>query len=231
MSGKTVGLNRPETFTEKVIALTFDDGPSPFTTPSILNALAQYNAKATFYMCGGMLRNREWIVRRVAADGHEIGNHSHSHKARPPESLAFREVDGVQQKLKGIVGYDPRTYRPPYGIENSSTTSRARHLRMPIVLWTADTLDWKLHSSGLVSSRAVAGMKPGGIILMHDIHEHTAQAVPAILAAAHARGYKCITVSEMLTKWQALADQEAAAKKAKAEAEAKTRASAAPGQK
>ncbi|MBL8049395.1 MAG: polysaccharide deacetylase family protein [Chthonomonas sp.] len=220
MSGKTVCLNRPSNFTEKVVALTFDDGPSPFTTPRILRTLAKYDARATFFMVGQMVPHREWLVRHIASLGHEIGNHSHSHRPRPPQAVAKFEVDGTEDKLAAILGYGPRTYRPPYGIEDSSTTVRARQKGMPIVLWTGDTLDWKFKSAQPVITRAISALKPGAVLLMHDIHEHTANAVPAIMAVIHQRGYKCITISEMMTKWNDLALREIAEKKAKAAAAA-----------
>lgn len=227
LAGKVVCLNRPSTFKEKVIALTFDDGPSPFTTPFVLQSLKKYNAKATFFCLGNMLRNREWIVRQTAAEGHEIGNHSCNHRPRPPQSVAVAEVDGTNERLKNILGYEPRTYRPPYGIQNASTTLRAQQNRMPIVLWTCDTNDWRVHNTGAVIAAAARGIQPGGVILMHDIHQHTARAVPAILALLHSKGYQCITVSEMMSKWQAQADADARAALAAAQAKAAQAAQAA----
>lgn len=213
--GKTM-LNMPVGFTEKVIALTFDDGPNPATTPSILSALRRYRAKATFYVVGGMVHNREWILRRAAAEGHQIGNHTFSHHARPPMSRAITEIAHTDARIKGAVGYLPTTFRPPFGILNSATTAVERSKGSPIVLWTGDSLDWKYKNADMVYRRVMANAHPGGVILMHDIHPSTMQAVPRILASLSLRGYRCITIPEMMVKWDEFSAKRAATLKAKA---------------
>lgn len=199
--GKTV-LNKPHGMTEKVVALTFDDGPSPYTTPFVLDSLRKHKAKATFFVVGYMVRHREGILRRIVNEGHVIGNHSLSHKANPPKSVASWEISKTNALIKEVIGRSPNLYRPPYGIRTAQTTLYAKGKGMPIVLWTGSSADTATKDSAKVYRNVMAAVQPGAVILLHDIQPHTAEAVPKILASLAKKGYRCVTVPEMLTAWK-----------------------------
>ncbi|MBS1723831.1 MAG: polysaccharide deacetylase family protein [Armatimonadetes bacterium] len=213
-AGRTV-LNKPA-MTEKVVALTFDDGPSPFTTPTVLDSLKKHHAKATFFLVGQMIHRREYLLRRMMAEGHVIGNHSWSHPYHPDPAKAKDEVRRTNQAIHQVTGFYPAVFRPPGGIMDSWTARLAKAQGLPSVIWTGSSADTATTSSAVVYRNVVAAAHPGAIILMHDVKSHTAAAVPAILATLEKKGYRFVTVPEMLRIWQAAkkkaADQQVAAK-------------------
>ncbi|MEW4353577.1 polysaccharide deacetylase family protein [Streptococcus pneumoniae] len=179
----------------KLVALTFDDGPSPATTPKALDILAKYNAKATFYMLGKNVAGNEDLIKRVKAAGHEIGNHSWDHPQLPtlPLEMAVQQITDTQAVLKEVLGEAPRTMRPPYGaisqdIQNASDVS--------FMMWDIDTLDWKSHNTEAIMNE-VHKTQPGSVILMHDIHQTTIDALPSVLEYLKQNGYTFVTVSEL----------------------------------
>lgn len=198
---KTV-MNPPKGFSEKVIALTFDDGPSPFTTPKILDSLKRRNMKATFFLVGQMVQHREKIVQRIVAEGHDLANHTNSHSMWPNAAKAAMELDLPAKRIKDAVGFTPQLFRPPYGNLKATTTALARKRMMPIIYWTGTGGDTATHSPQRVANAAIAGIRPGAIILLHDIQPHTMRAVPAILDAAKKKGFTLVTVSELLRKYE-----------------------------
>lgn len=199
-NGKTL-INAPK-MTEKVIALTFDDGPSPFTTPPILDSLKKADAKATFFVVGQMCRGREKILLRIANEGHAVANHSWSHPMNPSAASARGEIEQTNAIIKKTLGFTPRLYRPPYGNLKARSTGVAKTQGMPIVIWTGSGGDTSTKSPDRVYQASVAAIKPGAIILLHDLWPHTMKAVPRILATAKKMGYTFITVPEMLDRWE-----------------------------
>jgi peptidoglycan-N-acetylglucosamine deacetylase len=183
------------------IALTFDDGPSEKLTPRLLDLFAQHRIHATFFVIGENVAQHPEIVKRAAREGHEIGNHSWSHP-----NLAKMSDDGVRSQIKrteeaitGAIGTRPTLLRPPYG----SLTSHQKHfihdeLGYEIVLWDVDPLDWKRPGPSVVTNRILKETRPGSIVLSHDIHPGTIEAMPATLNELEAKGFKFVTVSELL---------------------------------
>ena len=183
----------------KVIALTFDDGPGPYTA-HLLDVLDQYGAKATFFLIGSKVSSQANIVRSIHARGHQLGNHSWSHPELPklPVDQIADEIDRTNDAIKQATGVTPAILRPPYGAVNGVVLEQLRLRGMSSILWSVDTRDWADRNSDIVCSRAVAGARPGAIILMHDIHQTSVGAVPCILSALKQQGYSFVTVQGLI---------------------------------
>ena len=183
----------------KVIALTFDDGPGPYTA-HLLDVLDQYGAKATFFLIGSKVSSQANVVRSIHARGHQLGNHSWSHPELPklPAGQIAGEIDRTNDAIKQATGVTPSILRPPYGAVNGVVLEQLRLRGMSSILWSVDTRDWADRNSDIVCSRAVAGARPGAVILMHDIHQTSVGAVPCILNALKQQGYLFVTVQGLL---------------------------------
>ena len=183
----------------KVIALTFDDGPGPYTA-HLLDVLDQYGAKATFFLIGSKVSSQANVVRNIQARGHQLGNHSWSHPELPklPVDQIAGEIDRTNDAIKQATGVTPAILRPPYGAVNGAVLEQLRLRGMSSILWSVDTRDWADRNSDIVCSRAVAGARPGAIILMHDIHQTSVNAVPCILSALKQQGYSFVTVQGLI---------------------------------
>ena len=183
----------------KVIALTFDDGPGPYTA-QLLDILDQHGAKATFFLIGSKVSSQANVVRSIQARGHQLGNHSWSHPELPklPVNQIAGEIDRTNDAIKQATGITPAILRPPYGAVNGAVLEQLRLRGMSSILWSVDTRDWADRNSDIVCSRAVAGARPGAIILMHDIHQTSVGAVPCILSALKQQGYSFVTVQGLL---------------------------------
>ena len=183
----------------KVIALTFDDGPGPYTA-HLLDVLDQYGAKATFFLIGSKVSSQANVVRNIQARGHQLGNHSWSHPELPklPVDQIAGEIDRTNDAIKQATGVTPAILRPPYGAVNGAVLEQLRLRGMSSILWSVDTRDWADRNSDIVCSRAVAGARPGAVILMHDIHQTSVSAVPCILSALKQQGYSFVTVQGLI---------------------------------
>ena len=183
----------------KVIALTFDDGPGPYTA-HLLDVLDQYGAKATFFLIGSKVSSQANVVRSIHARGHQLGNHSWSHPELPklPAGQIAGEIDRTNDAIKQATGVTPAILRPPYGAVNGVVLEQLRLRGMSSILWSVDTRDWADRNSDIVCSRAVAGARPGAVILMHDIHQTSVSAVPCILSALKQQGYSFVTVQGLI---------------------------------
>jgi peptidoglycan/xylan/chitin deacetylase (PgdA/CDA1 family) len=191
------------------IAMTFDDGPSPALTPKLLDILKERHIHATFFVLGQMVKAHPEILQREVAEGHQIGNHTWDHlpltKVVSQEGGLDHEIADTSALIKQVTGNAPVILRPPYGATNPRL-SRAieKQYGMKVILWSVDPFDWKDPGSQVVEQRILsgwkesAGAKPGAIILSHDIHKGTIEAMPATLDALLAKGYKFVTVSELL---------------------------------
>ena len=185
----------------KYIALTFDDGPHPSNTPRLLSILRERNVKATFYVIGRSVNLYPQILRQTVAEGHEIGNHSQTHRllSKLSDSEVINELRRCRESVLQASGATMRTMRPPYG----GLLQRQREMvhaefGYPTILWSCDPLDWKRPGVGVVSSRLINGASDGGILLAHDIHAPTIDAVPATIDSLLRRGFKFVTVSQLI---------------------------------
>ena len=180
----------------KAVALTFDDGPNPNTTPVALELLKKYNAKATFFMVGRSVAGNEDIIKQVVAEGHQIGNHSWSHPLLTKISLeeAKSQINDTTEALKKASGQDVHIMRPPYGGINSTIQAA---VDQSFILWNIDTLDWKNRNTASIM-REVRKTQPGSIILMHDIHQTSIDALPTVLQYLTEQGFELVTIDELM---------------------------------
>jgi peptidoglycan-N-acetylglucosamine deacetylase len=183
------------------VAMTFDDGPNPTLTPKLLDILAQRKMKATFFVLGENAERYPEILKRAVAEGHEIGNHTWSHPnlATSSEDTVRSQLQRTDDLIRQIIGFRPRIMRPPYG----ALTSKQRQwvheqFGYDVILWEVDPLDWKEPGPAIVARRIISQTKPGFIILSHDIHAQTIAAMPQTFDALLAKGFKFVTVSELL---------------------------------
>lgn len=183
------------------VAISFDDGPHPTLTPKLLDILKERNVKATFYVIGKNVAQYPEIVKRMAAEGHEVGNHTWNHPSLPKLSAAT-VAEEIQKTTRAIVdacGITPTTMRPPYGATNAALNKRmAQEFGLPVILWSVDPQDWKIRRASHVSTHLVQNTSAGDILLAHDIHPSTIEAMPATLDALLAKGFKFTTVTELL---------------------------------
>lgn len=196
------------------VALTFDDGPHAALTPKALDILKKHGAKGTFFMLGSNASRHRSLVARAASEGHEVGVHTWNHIKMNSSSRAKvdNEISRTQNLLAKAAGTYPRVMRPPYGATNKSLVDHMyNHYGMASVLWDVDTEDWRKPGVSKVINTAVTKAKPGSIILVHDIHATTLDALEGIVTGLQARGFKLVTVSELLAHGKQEAEAAAAA--------------------
>ncbi len=183
------------------IALTFDDGPHPVHTPKLLDILKARGVKATFYVIGRSVETYPDIARRIVAEGHEIANHTWSHPSLSKLGAASvkREMDRTTEVIRSVTGVTPKTMRPPYGATNARLNKRLdEEFGMKVIMWSVDPLDWKYRNASRVTSEILNNTQPGGIVLAHDIHPSTVDAMPATIEGLKAKGFRFVTVTELL---------------------------------
>ena len=184
----------------KCVALTFDDGPGPLTG-RLLDSLVAEGVTATFFVLGQNVRVHPDLVARMVRSGMVVANHTWDHRDMKRLSLddARSEVDRTSAEITKATGLTSTLLRPPYGSYNAQVTT----LGQAIILWDVDTEDWKNRSASVTTTRALATARAGSIILMHDIHASTIEAVPGIVRALKSRGFTLVTVPQLLGQTQA----------------------------
>lgn len=182
----------------KCVALTFDDGPVPGDA-RLLNILKAAGAHVTFFVLGSQVGTNEDLLKREAAEGHEIGNHTFTHMklAGAPAAKVEEEIGRTQDAIRQVVGKAPTVFRPTYGATDRQLDTIARRDKLAQILWIVDTDDWRDHKPALIQKRVLKETKPGHIVLMHDTRPTTVEAVPGILKALAAQGYAFVTVSQL----------------------------------
>ena len=182
---------------KKVVALTFDDGPNPATTPQALDTLAKYNVKATFFVLGKNIAGNESLLKRMKSEGHEIGNHSWDHPVltKLPLEDAKKEITDTEASLVNAVGTSSKLMRPPYGAISDDIRNS---LDLSFILWNVDSLDWKSKNETAILTEIQHQVTNGSIVLMHDIHQPTVNSLPKVIEYLKEQGYTFVTVSELL---------------------------------
>jgi peptidoglycan/xylan/chitin deacetylase (PgdA/CDA1 family) len=197
------------------VALSFDDGPGPYT-PEVIAILARRHVPATFFEVGVLERYFHASTAAIVARGWAIGDHTEAHAPMSRLSAAAQQAQLLEDA--GVIGQYgarfPRLFRPPYGLWNDTTLGLLHRYRMLMVLWTVDTADYRRPGMAAIVHAVVAGARPGAIILMHDAggdRSETVAALPKIIGALHARGYRLVTVPQLLLDNPAPANQQVSA--------------------
>ncbi len=183
---------------EKLIALTFDDGPYGETTNRILDVVEAYadeNVHVTFFTLGSQVEKFPNVVKRANELGCEIANHTYDHKnlTKISEDEIVTQVESEADLVENLIGIRPRLVRPPYGAKDDTVRATVQY---PLILWSIDTLDWKTRDADSTVEEAMKATD-GDIVLMHDVRESTAEAAEKIIPALLEQGYKLVTVSEL----------------------------------
>ncbi len=180
----------------KLIALTFDDGPIRSTTAELLDGLARRGVPATFFLVGEQIVGNEDLVRRMDAEGHQIGIHTYDHVTLTGLNTADfdAQVDKTRQMLINILGHNDFVLRPPYGLYDQGVQNKAG---CPIILWSIDPKDWGDKNTDRVASHIVEEAQDGAIVLMHDIYPTSVQAALRVVDMLHEQGYLFVTVEQL----------------------------------
>ena len=181
---------------EKLIALTFDDGPRRATTSALLDGLSQRGVPATFFLIGSNLDGNEDLVLRMETEGHQVGIHSYNHKMLTDLSDAdfYEEVDALRHRLEGLLGHDSLVLRPPYGMVDSAVRRRAN---APIIQWSIDPEDWSDTNTARQVAHILNRVKDGDIILLHDIYPSSVETALRVVDALLSKGFYFVTVDEL----------------------------------
>ena len=189
-SGRAIDPNRP------MVALTFDDGPYAPVGNQIMDCLAQYGGKATFYVVGDRCAAYQAEMQRMAAEGHEIGNHTYNHKYLhkvSAEEIQYQVNKGIEA-VQAACGAVPATMRLPGGNKNATVLA---NVHVPVIMWSIDTLDWKTRNTQSTVDKVLGNVSDGDIVLMHELYRATGDAAVQIIPALVERGYQLVTVSEL----------------------------------
>ena len=186
---------------QKIVALTFDDGPGPYTE-ELLDFLQQEGVRATFFVLGTRVDSYPRLIRRMAAEGHEVGNHSNAHNMLNRMDLVGvrKEMGRCAEKIEKLLGYRPSVMRCPGGNTSSTVTQYAQEAGIPIAYWSVDTRDWESRNKDAILNVAFGknGIKDGSIVLMHDIYKTTVEAAKEMILRLKAEGYTFVTTSELI---------------------------------
>ncbi|TAF11163.1 MAG: polysaccharide deacetylase family protein [Nostocales cyanobacterium] len=187
---------------QKVIALTFDDGPWPKSTAQVLDILKKNNIKGTFFVVGQNVKNYPDLTRRIVAEGHSIANHTwhHWYHQMNPQVAAY-EVANTSDIIFKTTGVKTGLFRPPGGIMSNGVAAYAKNNNYAIIMWSSDSIDYSRPTVPKLINNIFNAAKPGGIVLMHDgggDRTHTVKALPEIIGRFRKQGYKFVTIPEML---------------------------------
>jgi len=200
-----------------VVALTFDDGPDPASTPGVLDALARHRARATFFVLVDRAETHPDLIRRMLNSGHEVGLHGVDHKrlTRLDRRVVGSHIATGIRRLAAVTGQEPRWFRPPYGSQGLRSYVAARRRGIDVVVWTADCEDWVQRPEERIAQQAIEAARPGAVLLLHDslaadpdepLDNPTLdrpKIADLVLAGLDERGYRAVSMSELLQGRQA----------------------------
>jgi len=180
------------------IALTFDDSPNGQTTERLLDGLKARGAHATFFVIGEQLEGQETLLRRMAAEGHQVGNHTWTHRRLDTTgAVGLRELERTEEALHAVLGGSGYWIRPPWGFAGAETL---RGARAPLIYWTLDTEDWSVLDAERVSRSIIEGAADGDIVLLHDCYETSVDAALRAVDELSARGFAFVTLEELFAR-------------------------------
>ncbi|WP_094671355.1 polysaccharide deacetylase family protein, partial [Hydrocoleum sp. CS-953] len=215
---KNITLNNEQ----KVIALTFDDGPWNKTTEQILDILKKHNIRATFFVVGQHLNTRQEIGKKIVEGGHVIANHTWNHptpKSKMNPDRIKSEIGRTADLIYRTTGRTTNLFRPPGGVLENGLADYAKERKQTVVLWSADSVDWYYRSAKEITKKVLNRSSNGGIVLLHDgggPRGHVVEALPNIIAGLKKQGYEFVTIPELLTiKDRELHQQELAKQQSK----------------
>jgi len=183
---------------EKVVALTFDDGPDPIDTPAVLDILKEKEVRATFFVLGKAAQSNSNLLRRLVKEGHEIGNHGFNHDYQ--QRRLIEEMNQTDQVVFAATGNHTYFYRPPGGFVSKSQLEATKRNGHVAALWSVDSKDWRNPGVKQIVDNVMKNIFPGSIILMHDggyQRSQTVKSLGPIIDALKARGYRLATLSEL----------------------------------
>jgi peptidoglycan/xylan/chitin deacetylase (PgdA/CDA1 family) len=185
---------------EKLIALTFDDGPRESTTQRLLEILAEYGAKATFYLQGTQVERFPGLARKIVEQGHEIGNHTffHSNLITVSDEDLRNELIFANRIIEEATGVVPMTFRPPGGKRDERVVRASNDLGMVVAMWTINPIDYTRPSSSNISTLILNQARNGSVVLLHEGVEPTVQMLPGLLKALRHDGFRFVTVTELI---------------------------------
>ena len=181
---------------KKLIAFTFDDGPSTSNTNYLLDNLDKYNARVTFFVLGSRVKNNKEVLKRAYLQGNDIGSHTYNHRNLNllSDEAVIDEIKRTNDEIKNIIGISPTLLRPPYG----NLTNRVKDLAdMHIILWNIDPLDWKYKDKNRVANEIIEHAHDGAIVLIHDIYKSSVDGALLAMEELEKQGYAFVTISEM----------------------------------
>ena len=185
---------------EKVVALTFDDGPMP-DTPRVLDILKKYQIPSTFFVVGSHMEAYPDLMKRIVEEGHAVGNHTWHHDYHViDDATAAAELGRTADLLKELTGVQTRLFRPPGGVLTNGLVDYAARNNYAVAMWSLDSLDYRLNIGG-IAERVIGGIHPGALVLLHDgggPREATVQALPQIIEALQKQGYRFVTLPQLL---------------------------------
>ena len=182
---------------KKLVALTFDDGPHRTLTPRLLDFLEAQDVRVTFFVIGSSVENAPEVLRRAAAEGHQIGNHTSNHKDLTKLTPERRrsEIEDTAALIERITGARPTTLRPPFGVQSDALRAA---VDTPLIYWSMDPRDWSTRNADKTYTYVMEHARDGDIILLHDIHAETIAAAERIIPALKAQGFVFVTVDQLL---------------------------------
>lgn len=194
--GEEIVIEIPEPHNRKLLAFTFDDGPSRLHTKRIVDAFEKVNGKATFFMLGLQLEIYPEQAQYVAQKGHQLGNHTYSHPdlTRISVEEVIMEIEKTNQLIFDVTGVHSTVVRPTYGLVNEASSAAIKY---PLIHWNLDSIDWKSRDKNAVIDSVMRDVKDNSIIIMHDIYESTAEAVEYLLPVLANQGYEFVTIDEL----------------------------------
>lgn len=180
------------------VALTFDDSPNGGTTQRLLDGLAERGAHATFFVIGSQIDTQEALLRRMAAEGHQVGNHTWTHRRLDTSgAVGLHELERTEEALADTLGGSDYWVRPPWGFASVETL---RETTVPLIYWTLDTEDWRVLDADKIARCIIENVRDGDIVLLHDSYETSVDAALAAIDALSGRGYAFVTVEELFAR-------------------------------
>ena len=202
-------LIKQGTTKQKLVALTFDDGPDAHYTPQILDILKKKGVPATFFVVGRQIQAYPNQLKRMVNEGHAVANHTWSHPnlRQLTTSKMVQEINSTQHEMQRVIGRKPDLFRPPYGFITKSDAMVLNDMGLRVIMWSVDTLDWSGASADFILERVHRDIRPGGIVLQHNIQNNvpgmldgTVEALPQIIDELHEKGYQFVTVQSLLSQ-------------------------------